>query len=114
MRIGGFAQQLLEQSELVSCEGLAFKLRVPIRQLADAGNVNKVRDGLSSFFGAPVRLSVEVGAVGGGTAAQVAQEQRSQRLDEARVSLERDPFVRSLIDDLGGRIVPDSIRPVDS
>ena len=113
VRLGGFAQQFLEQSELLGHEGLAFRVRVPIRPLAEAGTLAKVREGLAAHFGQPVQLSVEVGAVGQATAAQAAQEQRSQRLAQARESLERDPFVRGLIDDLDGRIVPDSIRPVD-
>ena len=114
VRLGGLAQQFLEQSELVHHEGLLFRVRVPIRPLADPNTVNKVREGLTALFGAPVRLTVEVGQIGGTTAAQAAQEQRGQRLADARQSLEQDPFVRSLIDDFGGRIVPDSIRPVDS
>ncbi len=113
VRLGGFAQQFLEQSELLGHDGLAFRVRVPIRPLAEAGTLAKVREGLAAHFGQPVQLSVEVGAVGQATAAQVAQEQRNRRLAQARDSLERDPFVRGLIDDLGGRIVPDSIRPVD-
>ena len=113
VRLGGFAQQFLEQSELLGHDGLAFRVRVPIRPLAEAGTLAKVREGLAAHFGQPVQLSVEVGAVGQATAAQAAQEQRSQRLAQARESLERDPFVRGLIDDLDGRIVPDSIRPVD-
>ncbi len=114
VRLGGLAQQFLEQSELVHHEGLLFRVRVPIRPLADPNTVGKVREGLTALFGAPVRLTVEVGQIGGTTAAQAAQEQRGQRLADARQSLEQDPFVRSLIDDFGGRIVPDSIRPVDS
>jgi DNA polymerase-3 subunit gamma/tau len=114
VRLSGLAQQFLEQSELIHHEGLLFRVRVPIRPLADANTVGKVREGLGAYFGAPVRLNVEVGQIGGTTAAQAAQEQRGQRLADARQSLEKDPFVRSLIDDFGGRIVPDSIRPVDS
>ena len=70
-----------------------------------------------AFRSGPLRSeridAVEVGQVAGGTAAQAAQAERERRVDEARESLQADPFVRSLIDDLGGRIVPDSIRPAD-
>ena len=31
VRLGGFAQQFLEQSELLGHDGLAFRVRVPIR-----------------------------------------------------------------------------------
>ena len=76
--------------------------------------ISRVREALGAHFGSPVRLSVEVGPVAGTTAAQVAETQRGQRLDEAREALEADPFVRDLLDEFDGRIVPDSIRPADA
>ena len=109
----GLAQQLMQQSQLVECDGLAFRVRVPIRPLGEPGPVAKVRDALAVHFGAPVRLTVEVGAVAGRTAAIVASEQRAERLEQARASLESDPFVKTLLSDFDGRIVPDSIKPID-
>jgi DNA polymerase-3 subunit gamma/tau len=112
----GLAQQFMQQSELIghdARDGLEFRVRVPIRALAEATTVNKVRDALSARFGGTVRLVVETGAVGSATAASVVSRQRAERLDEARAAIEEDPFVRTLIDDFGGRIVPDSVRPVD-
>jgi hypothetical protein len=35
-------------------------------------------------------------------------------MTQTRAALEADPFVRSLLTDFGGRIVPDSVRPADS
>jgi DNA polymerase-3 subunit gamma/tau len=110
----GFARQFLEQSELIAHQGIEFRVRVPIRPLAEAATVARVREALGAHFGSPVRLSVEVGQVAGTTAAQVAETQRGQRLDEAREALEADPFVRDLLDEFDGRIVPDSIRPADA
>jgi DNA polymerase-3 subunit gamma/tau len=74
--------------------------------------VARVRDVLSQHFGQPVRLQVEVGAVAGVTAARVVEQERGERLEAARESLQSDPFVRSLLSDLGGRILPDSVLPV--
>ncbi len=109
----GLAQQFMQQSELIRHDGLEFRVRVPVKALAEASTVGKVREALSTHFGAPVRLTVETGAVGGATAASVASRQRAERLSEARAAIEEDPFVRTLIDDFGGRILPDSVRPVD-
>jgi len=109
----GFAQQFMQQSELVSRDGLSLRVRVPIRPLAEPPTVNRVREALSAYFGAPVRLAVEVGPIGGATAAAAAEQDRAQRLDRARAAIEADPFVRSLLTDFGGRIVPDSVRPID-
>jgi hypothetical protein len=46
------------------------------------------------------------------TAARVVEQERGERLEAARESLQSDPFVRSLLSDLGGRILPDSVLPV--
>ena len=108
----GLLGQFLQQSELVSVDQEGFRVRVPIRPLAEAATVTRVRELLSQHFGQPVRLQVEVGAVAGVTAARVVEQERGERLEAARESLESDPFVRSLLSDLGGRILPDSVVPV--
>ncbi|MBU6188556.1 MAG: DNA polymerase III subunit gamma/tau [Betaproteobacteria bacterium] len=108
----GLLGQFLQQSELLSVDQDGFRVRVPIRPLAEAATVTRVRELLSQHFGQPVRLQVEVGAVAGVTAARVVEQERGERLEAARESLESDPFVRSLLSDLGGRILPDSVVPV--
>jgi len=108
----GLLGQFLQQSELLSVDGDSVRVRVPIRPLAEAGTVARVRDLLAQHFGRPVRLQVEVGAVAGVTAARVVEQERDERLEAAREALESDPFVRSLISDLGGRILPDSVVPI--
>ena len=108
----GLLGQFLQQSELLAFDQEGFRVRVPIRPLAEAATVTRVRELLSQHFGWPVRLQVEVGAVAGVTAARVVAQERGELLDAARESLESDPFVRSLLSDLGGRILPDSVVPV--
>ena len=110
--LGGFAGQFMGQSELLGREGDVFQVRVPIRPLAEVGTVNKVREALSAHFGRPVRLTVEVGAVAGVTAVREAQREQGEQLEQAREALEADPFVRSLVSGLDGRIVPGSVTPV--
>ena len=109
---GGLIGQFLEQSELLGIDDDGLRVRVPIRPLAEAGTVGRVRDRLSQHFGRAIRLQVEIGTVAGNTAARVAEQQRGERLEAARESLESDPFVRSLLSDLGGRIIPGSVVPI--
>ena len=113
LQVGGFVQQFMHQSELVEAEGLRFRVRVPIRPLAEPATVNRVREALGAHFGAPVRLDVEVGHVGGGTAAAASARDRAERLAQAQASIEADPFVRALIEDFDGAIVPGSVRPIE-
>jgi len=113
LTVGGLAQQVLLQSELLEFDARSFRIRVPIRQLADAGVVAKVREALSAHVGAPVVLNVDVGPVTGPTASSVAQQRQAERLARARDAIDDDPFVQSLIADFGARVLPESIRPID-
>ena len=105
--------QFLQQSELLAREGRRFRLRVPIKPLADPQLVTRVGALLAKHFGHPVQLAVEVGSTSGTTAAAAAGRARDERQAKARESIERDPFVRELIDDFGATIVPDSIKPLE-
>ncbi len=107
----GLVGQFMEQSELISSDAEGFSVRVPIRPLADATTIAKVRDRLTQYFGRPVRLKVEIGKVEGDTAARQAEQARGERLDAAREAIDSDPFVQTLVTDFGGRILPDSVSP---
>jgi DNA polymerase-3 subunit gamma/tau len=112
LQVGGFVQQFMHQSELIEADGLRLRVRVPIRLLAEASTVNRVREALGAHFGAPVRIEVEVGRVGSATVAAASERGRAERQARAQASIEADPFVRTLIDDFDGAIVPGSVRPV--
>ncbi len=104
----------MQQSELVVANGLDFTVRVPIRALAAANTVARARAALAEHFGAEVRLTVEAGKVQGPTAVAIARDLDEKKLAKAQASLEADPFVRTLIDDFNGAIVPGSVRPLDT
>ncbi len=112
LAVTGFVRQFMEQSELLEVDGLRLRVRVPIRPLAEVATVGRVRDALSAHFGAPVRLDVEVGNVKGTTAAGVSARERADRQAQAQAAIEADPFVRTLIDEFDGSIVPGSVRPL--
>jgi DNA polymerase-3 subunit gamma/tau len=111
LRAGGMAAQFLQQSALIEHEGLAFKVRVPIRPLAEPTTVKRAREALSAHFGREVRLNVEIGAIEGPTAAARASERRAEQQAGAQAAIEADPFVQTLLKDFGGTIVPGSVRP---
>lgn len=107
----GLIGQFMAQSELIGRDDDLLTIRVPIRPLADAGTVTRVRDRLSQHFGRPVRLKVEVGRIEGLTAARQDEQHRSEQIEATREALEADPFVKTLMADFGGRILPDSVSP---
>jgi DNA polymerase III subunit gamma/tau len=115
LRLIGFAQQFMQQSQLISCEsndpGLTFKVKVPIKILAEAANVNKVKDALTQYFGQTVRVIAEVGTVETGTAALVVASEKAQAQASAEAAIENDSFVQGLQKEFGATIVPGSIAP---
>jgi DNA polymerase-3 subunit gamma/tau len=109
--VQGMPRQLAAQAELIQCDGDHFRLRVPTRALADSGNVERLRNGLTQHFGRPMRVSVEVGATAGPTAASREEQARAQRQKAAEEAIYADPTVRQMIDQLGAQVDPRSIRP---
>ncbi|WP_345249501.1 DNA polymerase III subunit gamma/tau C-terminal domain-containing protein [Pigmentiphaga soli] len=109
--IKGIAAQLALQSEWVGVDGNTVVLRVANKGLAEGPGVDRLRGALEAHFGAPVRLRFEIGTTGDNTAHAVAQVERQARQQAAEEAIMGDPFVRQLLDDFGGQIVPDSIRP---
>jgi DNA polymerase-3 subunit gamma/tau len=111
LKASGLAKQLLEQSELVSFSNGHFEVRVAVKSLADNATVEKLRTALAQHFGSPQRLSVVVGAIAGPTRAGQDRSQREARQAEAVAAIQSDPFVKTLVADFGGVVVPGSIRP---
>ncbi|WP_151637323.1 DNA polymerase III subunit gamma/tau [Noviherbaspirillum aerium] len=111
----GVVQQLAQQSELLQCEangdGVLMHLRIPLETLRSAGAVDKLMTALSEHFGKTVRVTTEIGAVRQ-TANAVAVAEREARQRQAEESMQRDPFVQTMMREFGATIVPGSIKPL--
>ncbi|WP_334188134.1 DNA polymerase III subunit gamma/tau [Noviherbaspirillum sp.] len=115
LAVRGVAQQLAQQSELIRCEGSGevyeFTLRIPLETLCSAGSVDKLSAALSQHFGKTVKVVTEIGAVEQ-TANAHAMADRAARQREAEETVQRDPFVQTLMREFGATIVPGSIKPI--
>ncbi|MFM0054522.1 DNA polymerase III subunit gamma/tau [Paraburkholderia phytofirmans] len=107
----GISYQLAFNSELMALEGSTLKLNVPVPQYAEASQVAKLKAALADRLGQVVEVLVEVGPARRTAAAHDAAL-RAQRQQEAEREIGADPFVQSLIRELGASIVPGSIRPI--
>jgi DNA polymerase-3 subunit gamma/tau len=114
LKVAGLVRELANRSELVSHEGDAMKLRVPLKTLLDAGTLDKLKVAVSHALGRPIRLSAEVGSTAGPTAAGIAEQARADRQRQAEEAIYADPFVRELLDNFGASVDPASIRPKDA
>jgi len=108
----GLAAQLAQQSEWVGVDGATIVLRVATRTLSEGAGVERLRVVLEAHFGTAVKLRFEIGKTGDNTAYAAAVSERQARQEAAEQTIMADPFVRDLLDQFGGKIVPDSIRPV--
>ncbi|MBC3917416.1 DNA polymerase III subunit gamma/tau [Undibacterium sp. CY18W] len=111
----GVAQQLAQQSELVSCrqDGNAhvFRLRVPLPTLLSSGSLDKLTAALTERFEKNIRVETEIGAVEQTANAQAVAE-REVRQQQAEASIQGDSFVQTLMREFGATIVTGSVRPV--
>jgi len=112
LKLAGMPRELALRSELVSREGDHFRLRVPVKTLLESGNEARLRAALTEYFGRPIRISAEIGATRGPTAAGLNEEARAQRQRRAEESIYSDPFVRELIENFGASVDPASIKPI--
>ncbi|HXY06031.1 MAG TPA: DNA polymerase III subunit gamma/tau [Burkholderiaceae bacterium] len=111
LKLSGLARELALRSELVAHSGDHFTLRAPVKALLEAGNEARVRAALTEHFGRPIRLTTQVGATSGETAASRNEIARAAQQKEAEDAIYADPFVRELIENFGASVDPRSIRP---
>jgi len=112
--MGGMAGMLAGHCELTSFQDGRMELSVPEahRHLMDKSYQDKLRSVLQQRLGSALR-AVEI-KLGGNGDTPAERDARDERARQARAieAIESDPFVRELVEDLGGRIVTDSIRPL--
>jgi DNA polymerase-3 subunit gamma/tau len=112
IKVTGMARQLAQNCEWIAEAGGVVDLRLAEahKHLLEKGPQERLRAAIEEHLERPVRLRVSVGQPNGQTPAQLDEEQRRGQLASAARSLDDDPFVREIVEDLGGRVVPDSIR----
>ena len=109
----GLAAELARQSEWVGVKNDCITLRVAIHSLAARQGQARLRTVLTEHFGKVVQLAVEFGATGSETAHAVEQVRLAERQKEAEAAVAGDPFVKSLVEEFGARVIPGSIAALE-
>lgn len=114
LNLSGLAGMLAKQCTFRSFESGVLELMLPAEQkhLSDKTYQEKLRSELSAHLGAKLRLQISVGDARGLSLAAHEARQRTEAQSAAEIAVEGDPFVRSLREDFGAQILPDSIRPI--
>lgn len=110
----GAAQQLAQQTELLSLEqngqSVHIHLRTPVEMLRTPTNMKRLTHALTEHFGQPVRVTAELGKVEQ-TANQKSVDQQAERQRKAEQTVQNDPFVKAMMREFDATLVPGSIKP---
>jgi DNA polymerase III subunit gamma/tau len=112
--LAGSPRQLANHCSFIGRKGNVVKLGFDPRSgfVRTQGQVEKLAQALTKYFGEPVRVEFEALQAGQETPAQAGQRASVEELDSARQSLESDPGVQALREKFGATLLPDSVRPV--
>ena len=107
------ARQLAHQCEWLGSDGVRIRLRLP-REMAHlvTSAQEKLRAELQSKLGVAVQLQFEHGEPVAQTVAQRLNVEQRARFEQARESMQNDPFVRQVIEQFDARLIEDSIKPI--
>jgi DNA polymerase-3 subunit gamma/tau len=114
LKLGGMARMLAQHAELLAFDGTSVELRVPEvhRHLLEKPYRDKLQSALEEHFGRKLRVEFKLGDSTGGTPAELADRERQARQQQAIESIDKDPFVRELVESFDARVVDESIRPL--
>jgi DNA polymerase-3 subunit gamma/tau len=114
MKLSGIGLQLAAQTELKEITGNELVLSVPeaSRHLTEKAYADKLRAALEEKFGRRVRLRFDIGGDGAATLAVQEKRARAESRAKTEAAFRDDPFVQDVLDRFGGKVKPDSIKPL--
>ncbi|MFM1906572.1 MAG: hypothetical protein RLZZ591_249 [Pseudomonadota bacterium] len=109
--VTALARELALQSQLMQRDADDWRLQVERESLTQPGSRDRLQAALASI-GHDVRVSVTVGAVIDSPARRNSALAQAKQQAAEKIILD-DPFVQSMMQEFGAKIVPGSIRPLD-
>ncbi|OOZ18190.1 DNA polymerase III, subunit gamma and tau [Solemya velum gill symbiont] len=115
LKLGGISGQLAMNCAFDSVDGNLFRLVLPEEHQALQSDmaVKRMEEELRKHFGcAALKLEIALGKPQVDTPAQRKLRLENQRLAEAKADMVNDPFVKELQQQLGARVIDETIKPV--
>lgn len=114
LKIGGMAKMLAQHCERVSQTADRIELRVAEAHvhLMEKPYQDKLRAALEAHYGRRMRLAITAGAATGNTPAEIDGRERAARQAQAIAAIERDPFVREMVENFDARVNEPTIKPL--
>ena len=115
LKVGGMARMLAQHSELTRQEGERLFLMVPEahRHLLEKPYRDKLQAALEERFARRLRLEFTLGQATGNTPAERGDQERQAKQQIAIEAIDRDPFVRELVENFDARVIDESVRPIE-
>jgi DNA polymerase III subunit gamma/tau len=116
LKLGGMARMLAQHCELLSMTEGKVELRIPEmhRHLLEKPYRDKLKGALEEHLGRRLVVEIGLGEAGGMSPAALEDRERQARQRQAVEAIDRDPFVRELVENFDARVADESIRPVDN
>jgi DNA polymerase-3 subunit gamma/tau len=116
LKLGGMARMLAQHCELVRSDVSRIELRLPEehRHLLEKPYRDKLQAALEERFGRRIAVDIALGEATGTSLAALDDQERQARQRQAVEAIDRDPFVRELVENFDARVADESIRPIDS
>ena len=115
LQVAGLLQNIAANLCLVDVEGptLHFVLDIASSSLYEESHQQRLADVLTEYFGEPVIVQIEVGAVATETPLARTERLRRERQSQAVEQLRLDPNVRRITELFNGVLLEKTIKPID-
>ena len=115
LNITALVRELARNIELTARNGDTwdFLIEPALKNLGSRDSIEKLQQAISEMQGHPVRIRISDGSKAPAkTAAAKEQKLAHQTMSEAERAINEDPTVMALKDEMGARIIEDSIQPI--
>lgn len=115
LQVAGLLQNIAANLCLVDADGptLHFVLDIASSSLYEESHQQRLADVLTEYFGEPVTVQIEVGAVATETPLARTERLRRERQSQAVEQLRLDPNVRRITELFNGILLENTIKPID-
>jgi DNA polymerase-3 subunit gamma/tau len=112
--LNGLARALAQHCELLRLEANVCELRLAPEHahLQMKPAPERLQQALRDYLGRPVSLKIEVAQTGVETLAASAEREKQERQAKAIAAIEKDVFVRDVIEGFDASLVESSIKPI--
>ena len=114
LKLGGMAKMLAQHCELAGYDSDGLELRVPEphKHLLEKLYQEKLKLALNDYFGERITVTFTIGSSSGNTLAEKEHREKQDRQMRAIEAIEKDPFVRELVENFDAKVIDSSIKPI--